>query len=54
MTPPAASHKADFSERLIAASITAAFTNPKNTEPIKLKKAATPNAIKISKSPKVV
>ena len=53
-TPPKANHNADFSDLVIAVLITAAFTKPKNTEPIKLKNAAIPNAISISKIPKIV
>lgn len=53
-TPPKASHNADFSDLLIAVSITATFTRPKKTEPKKLKTAATKNATMISKASKIV
>jgi hypothetical protein len=38
----------------MAVSITAALTKPKNTDPIKLKNAAIPNAMNISNVIKVV
>ncbi len=53
-TPPKASHKADFSDLVMAVSITAALTKPKNTDPTKLKNAAIPNAMSISKILKFV
>ena len=53
-TPPKASHSADFSERVIAACITATLTKPKKTEPKKLRPAATRKVNSISKASKIV